>query len=64
MNDPRAPFRTVPAARRRGRERNAAAVSEAAADPALPLALGELWDLRRLGLFDDDGRAPPSWDDR
>lgn len=65
----RAPFRTLPAARRRGAARSARAastraVSEAAAEPTLPLALVELWDLRRLGLFDDDGRAPPSWWDR
>lgn len=60
----RSPFRTMPSPRRRGRNRNQDAVSEAAAEPTLPLALVELWDLRRLGLFDDDGRVPPSWWDR
>jgi len=65
----RAPFRTIPSARRRGHARSARAastraVSEAAAEPILPLAIAELWGLRRLGLFDDDGRAPPSWWDR
>ncbi len=63
----RAPFRTMAATRRSGRAAGSdasAVVSEAATDPTLPLALSELWDLRRLGLFDDDGRAPPSWWDR
>jgi hypothetical protein len=64
VSDRRAPFPTIPSERRRGRDRNRAAVSEAAAEPTLPLALADLWDLRRLGLFDDDGRAPPSWQDR
>lgn len=61
----RTPLRT-PAAPR-GREVARAPVappSETAAEPTLPLALTELWDLRRLGLFDDDGRSPPSWNDR
>lgn len=61
----RTPFRTVPSPR--GREparRPAAPASEVAAEPTLPLALADLWDLRRLGLFDDDGRSPPSWNDR
>lgn len=60
----RAPVRAIPDPRRRGLARASAAASEAAAEPTLPLALSELWDLRRLGLFDDDGRAPPSWWDR
>lgn len=59
----RAPFGSRPAAARRG-DAGAGAVSEVAAEPTLPLALAEVWDLRRLGLFDDDGRAPPSWNDR
>lgn len=60
----REPFRTQPAPRGREVARQPAAVSEVAAEPTLPLALAELWDLRRLGLFDDDGRSPPSWNDR
>lgn len=60
----RAPFRTIPSPRRRGDGAASAAVCESAVDPTLPLAIVELWDLRRLGLFDDDGRAPPSWWDR
>jgi hypothetical protein len=65
----RAPFRTLAATRRSGAaalhadSAASAAVSEAANDPTLPLALSELWHLRRLGLFDDDGRTPPSWCD-
>ena len=51
--------RAIPPPRRRGTP-----PSEVAAEPILPLALAELWDLRRLGLFDDDGRFPPSWWDR
>jgi len=36
--------------------------SQVAADPIVPLALGDFHDLRRLGLFGDDGRnPPPSW---
>ena len=36
--------------------------SQAAADPVIPLALSDFHDLRRLGLFGDDGRnPPPSW---
>ena len=35
---------------------------QGAAEPILPLGLGEFHDLRRLGLFGDDGRnPPPSW---
>ena len=60
----RARMRTMPSPRQGGRQRNRVAMSEAAAEPTLPLALAELWDLRRLGLFDDDGRFPPSWWDR
>jgi hypothetical protein len=60
----RAPFRTLPSPRGREPARPPAAVSEVAAEPTLPLALTELWDLRRLGLFEDDGRTPPSWYDR
>ena len=60
----RTPFRTMQAPRGREVARQPAAVSEVAAEPTLPLALAELWDLRRLGLFDDDGRSPPSWNDR
>lgn len=60
----RTPFRTIPSPHRRGLNAASAAVSESAVDPTLPLAIVELWDLRRLGLFDDDGRAPPSWWDR
>lgn len=60
----RAPYRTMPSPRDRYLSRATAAVSEAATDPTLPLAIGEFWDLRRLGLFDDDGRVPPSWLDR
>ncbi len=65
----RAPFRTKAAPRRSGAaalhadSAASAAVSEAACDPTLPLALSELWHLRRLGLFHDDGRTPPSWCD-
>lgn len=54
--------RTIPSPRRRAHR--LAPPSEVVAEPTLPLALTELWDLRRLGLFDDDGRAPPSWMDR
>lgn len=61
----RTPFRTNPPPRGREVARPPAAPpSEVAAEPTLPLALTELWDLRRLGLFDDDGRSPPSWQDR
>jgi hypothetical protein len=60
----RTPFRTKPSPRGRDVARPPAAASEVAAEPTLPLALSELWDLRRLGLFDDDGRSPPSWHDR
>ena len=60
----RAPFRTMPPPRGRAAARVPVAVSEVAAEPTLPLALTDLWDLRRLGLFDDDGRSPPSWHDR
>ena len=36
--------------------------SQVAADPFIPLALADFHDLRRLGLFGDDGRnPPPSW---
>lgn len=35
---------------------------DAILDTTLPLS--ELWNLRRLGLFDDDGRAPPVWLER
>lgn len=63
-DDRHAPFRTLPGSRSRGHSRATATVSEAASDPALPLALTDFWDLRRLGLFDDDGRVPPSWWDR
>ena len=36
--------------------------SQVAADPFIPLALSDFHDLRRLGLFGDDGRnPPPSW---
>ncbi len=36
--------------------------SQVAADPIVPLALSDFHDLRRLGLFGDDGRnPPPSW---
>lgn len=36
--------------------------SQTAADPIIPLALSDFHDLRRLGLFGDDGRnPPPSW---
>ena len=36
--------------------------SQTAADPVIPLALSDFHDLRRLGLFGDDGRnPPPSW---
>lgn len=36
--------------------------SQVAADPCMPLALADFHDLRRLGLFVDDGRnPPPSW---
>ena len=36
--------------------------SQVAADPVIPLALSDFHDLRRLGLFGDDGRnPPPSW---
>jgi hypothetical protein len=59
----RTPFRTRRAPSR-GLSAASASVSEAAADPALPLALSDLFDLRRLGLFDGDGRTPPSWIDR
>lgn len=59
----RTPFRTMPAPRGREPARPPAAASEVAADPSLPLALSELWDLRRLGLFDDDGRTPPMCQD-
>jgi hypothetical protein len=59
-----APLRTKPPPRGREAARPPAAASEVAAEPTLPLALAELWDLRRLGLFDDDGRSPPSWFDR
>ena len=58
------PLRTRPAPRGRKPARPPAAASEVAAEPTLPLAITELWDLRRLGLFDDDGRSPPSWHDR
>ena len=58
------PASAIPRPRRRGQPRGRAPASEVAAEPTLPLALSELWDLRRLGLFDDDGRAPPSWWDR
>jgi hypothetical protein len=60
----RAPLRTLPSPRARDLSRATAAVSEAAADPTLPMAITDFWDLRRLGLFDDDGRVPPSWLDR
>ena len=63
-DDRHAPFRTMPSPRSRGDTRASAAVSEAASDPSLPLALTDIWDLRRLGLVDDDGRVPPSWWDR
>lgn len=43
------------------RRRNAPG-SQSAADPVIPLALSDFHDLRRLGLFGDDGRnPPPSW---
>lgn len=36
--------------------------SQVAADPIVPLAMSDFHDLRRLGLFGDDGRnPPPSW---
>lgn len=36
--------------------------SQVAADPFIPLMLSDFHDLRRLGLFGDDGRnPPPSW---
>ncbi len=65
LGQPTAPPRPRerPTPYRRGRGRGGSPASEAAADPTLPLGLSELWDLRRLGLFDDDGRTPPGgWD--
>ncbi|HVV88607.1 MAG TPA: hypothetical protein VHE35_36435, partial [Kofleriaceae bacterium] len=36
--------------------------SQVAADPVMPLGIADFHDLRRLGLFGDDGRnPPPSW---
>ena len=50
-------LRRIPTARRRG-----APGPQRAGEPATPLALSDFHDLRRLGLFGDDGRnPPPSW---
>ncbi len=50
-------LRRIPVSRRRG-----APGSQVAGDPVVPLALSDFHDLRRLGLFGDDGRnPPPSW---